>query len=270
MPPESHRRLDHARSAAGEELKSLIHEANEEFLLALLENPNLEEPHIVLMLERLDLPASVLAAIAGEGKWSSSESVRLRLARHPRTPRRFALAAVRQLFLFDLVRLSLLPSAPADIRRVAEEVILTRVPHLAIGEKLTLARRGPSRVAGAILAEGHPQALKLALGNAFLTESQVLKVLAKAGVPERAVVAIAYHPKWSCQYNVRIALVRHPHAPSVAVQAFLPQLTMGDLKQIARLEGLAPHLKKLLRDELARRAGDREAAAGGSPSRRVH
>jgi len=242
MPPDSHRRVDRARSASSDELKLLIHEANEEFLLAVLENPNLEEPHVVLMLERLDLPASVLSAIAGEGKWSSSESIRLRLARHPRTPKRFALAAVRQLFLFDLVRLSLLPSAPADIRRVAEEVILARVPHLAVGEKLTLARRGPSRVAGAILAEGHPQALKLALGNAFLTESQILKVLAKAGIPERVIVAIAYHPKWSCQYNVRVALVRHSQTPAAAVQAFLPQLTLGDLKQIARLEGLAAHL----------------------------
>ena len=264
MPPESHRRIEHARSAAGEELKSLIHEANEEVLLALLENPNVEEPHVVLMLERLDLPVSVLSAIASKKvEWSSSESVRLRLARHPRTPKRFSLAAVRQLFLFDLVRLSLLPSAPADIRRVAEEVILTRVPHLAVGEKLTLARRGPSRVAGAILAEGHPQALKLALGNAFLTESQILKVLAKAGVPERVVSAIAYHPKWSCQYNVRIALVRHPHTPAAAVHAFLPQLTLGDLKQIARLEGLAVHLKRQLRDELGRRSSDRETAVGG-------
>ena len=254
MPPELDARLDHARSASGGELKNLLHESAEDVLAALLENPNLEEPHVVLMLERLDLPASVLGSIGAEGKWTASEGVRLRLARHPRTPKRIALAAVRQLFLFDLVRLSLLPSAPADIRRVAEEVILTRVPHLAIGEKLTLARRGPARVAGAILAEGHPQALKLALSNAFLTEAQVLKVLAKAGVPERAVAAIAQHPKWSSQYNVRVALVRHAHTPAAALQAFLPQLTLGDLKQIAKLEALAPHLKKLMRDELARRA----------------
>ena len=93
-------------------MKTLVHEADEEALLALLKNPNLDEPHVVVMLERLDLPATVLSAVAGEGKWTSSEGVRLRLARHPRTPKRFALAAVRQLFLFDLVRLSLLPSAP--------------------------------------------------------------------------------------------------------------------------------------------------------------
>lgn len=261
MPPESAARLEHARSASGDELKSLVHEAGEEILLALLENPHVEEAHVTLLLERLDLPASVLSAIAGEGKWVSSEGVRLRLARHPRTPRRIALAAVRQLHLFDLVRLSLLPSAPAGIRRVAEEVILTRVPHLAAGEKLTLARRGPSRVAGALLAEGHAQAIKLALANSFLTESQVLKVLAKPGVPERAVAAIARHPKWSCQYSVRLALVRNSHTPVPAVLAFLPNLTLRDLQEIAGLEPLAPHLRKYIRQELARRADAAEKPA---------
>jgi hypothetical protein len=269
MPPEIDSRIERARSASGDELKSLVHESGDEVLVALLENPHLEEPHVALMLERLDLPATVLTAIAGAGKWMSSEGVRLRLARHPRTPKRFALAAVRQLFLFDLVRLSLLPSAPADIRRVAEEVILTRVPHLAVGEKLTLARRGPSRVAGAILAEGHPQAIKLALANSFLTESQVLKVLAKAGVPERVVAAIALHPKWSCQYNVRIALVRNAHTPVASVLALLPQLTLGDLKQIARLEGLAPHLKKHMREELLRRSSDRNTREPGRSVREI-
>src|SRR3984885_578359 len=255
MQPDSESAVERARAATAEELKALLHGASGEVWRALLENPHLEEPHVLLMLERLDLPAPVVAAIAEEGKWTSSESVRLRLARHPQTPKRLALAAVRRLFLFDLVRLSLLPSAPADIRRVAEEVILMRVPHLAIGEKLTLARRGPARVTGAILVEGHPQAIKLALANAFLTESQVLKVLAKAGVPERVVAAVAQHPKWSSQYNVRIALVRNDPTPAAAVLAFLPQLTLGDLKEIAKLEGLAPHLKKLMRDELARRSG---------------
>ena len=110
---------------------------------------------------------------------------------------------------------------------MAEEVILTRVPHLPVGEKLTLARRGPSRVAGAILAEGHAQAIKLALANAFLTEAQVLKVLAKPGVPERVVAAIAQHSKWSCQYNVRVALVRNAHTPAACVLAIMPAADSG-------------------------------------------
>jgi hypothetical protein len=255
MPPEpeSISLIEHARSASGDELKSLIHESNETVLLAVLENTNLDETHVARLLERLELPATVLTAVAEKGKWTSSEGVRLRLARHPKTPKRIALALVRQLYLLNLVRLSLLPSAPADIRRVAEEVILTRIPHIPVGEKLTLARRGPSRVAGALLAEGHPQALKLALGNAFLTESQVLKVLSKPGVVERVVRAIAQHPKWSCQYNVRVALVRNPNTPASSVFEFLPNLTLRDLKDIAGIDGLAPHLKKMIQQDLERR-----------------
>ena len=260
MPPDLDEQLVHARTASREEIKILVSDATGEVLLALLENPNLEDPEVTLLLERLDLPVTVLSAVAGAGKWTSSEGVRFRLAKHPRTPKRFALAAVRQLFLFDLVRLSLLPAAPPDIRRAAEEVILTRVPHLPIGEKLTLARRGPSRVAGAILAEGHPHATKLVLDNPFLTESQILKALARPGVPERVVAAVARHSKWSRQYNIGVALVRNPHTPAELVRAFLPHLTFRDLKDISKLDGLAPHLKKELRDELARRA----EATGGS------
>jgi hypothetical protein len=147
------------------------------------------------------------------------------------------------------------PSAPAEIRRVADEIIITRVPHVPIGQKLTLARRGSARVAGALLAEGHPQAVKLALANAFLTESQVLKVLAKPGLPERVVVAIAGDLKWSCQYNVRIALARNVHTPAHVVRAILPNLALRDLKDVLTLGTLAPHLRKYIKAELARRSG---------------
>ena len=237
-------------------MDTLIHEGDAEVLLALLENPNMQEPQVSRLLERLDLSAELLESVAKEGKWSSSESVRIRLARHPHTPRRVALSMLRQLFLFDLVRVSLLPSAPADIRRAAEELIIARVPHLPIGEKLTLARRGPARVAGAVLAEGHPQAVKLALANSFLTESQVLKILAKLELPERVVVAIAQHPKWSVQYNVRVALVRHPHTPVPALLEFLPDLTLGDLQDVEGLEQLTAHSRKYVQQELARRASN--------------
>jgi hypothetical protein len=257
MPVELSERAQRARSAPKEDLQVLIHEPEEETLLALLENPLLEEPHVSQMLERLDLSATVLTAIAEKGKWSASEGVRLRLARHPRTPRRFAMALLRQLYLFDLVRVSLLPSTPAEIRRVAEEVMVTRVPQLPIGQKLTLARRGPARVVGALLAEGHPQAIKLALANAFLTESQILKVLAKSGVPERVVAAIAQHPRWAVQYNVRVALIRNPHTPIPVVLAFLPNLTLRDLKDLAELEGVSPHVRRYIHKELSQRPGAR-------------
>jgi hypothetical protein len=259
MPDDAALAARRARLASAEEIKVLVHDANEATLLALLENPNFDEPDVVHLLERLDLSSKLLTAVADAGKWTSSEAVRLRLARHPHTPRRVTLALLRQLFLFDLVSVSLQPSAPADVRRAAEGIILTRIPHMPVGEKLTLARRGPSRIAGAVLAEGHPQAIKLALGNGFLTESQVLKVLAKPDIPERVVIEIAQHPKWSCQYNVRLGLMRNAHTPAPVVLAMLPNLMVRDLKEIATLESLTPHLKKYIDRELDRRAtGERD------------
>jgi hypothetical protein len=259
MPDDAALAAQHARSASAEEIKVLVHDASEATLLALLENPNFDEPDVVHLLERLDLTSKLLSAVADVGKWASSERVRLRLAKHPHTPKRIALALLRQLFLFDLVSVSLQPSAPADVRRAAEAIILTRIPHMPVGEKLTLARRGPSRIAGAVLAEGHPQAIKLALDNSFLTESQILKVLAKPDVPERVVTAIAQHPKWSCQYNVRLGLMRNDHTPAPTVLAMLPNLTVRDLKEIATHEPLAPHVKKYIERELERRAtGERD------------
>lgn len=255
MAEELSARAEHARSAPSDALQSLIHEPDEETLLALLENPHIEEPHISQMLERLDLSANVLTAIAEKGKWTASEGVRLRLARHPRTPRRLAMALLRQLYLFDLVRVSLLPSTPAEIRRVAEELVITRVPQLPIGQKLTLARRGPARVVAALLAEGHPQAIKLALANAFLTESQILKVLAKPGVPERVVAAISQHPRWAVEYNVRVAIVRNQHTPVPVILAFLPNLTLRDLKDLAELDGLSPHVRRYIQKEISRSPG---------------
>jgi hypothetical protein len=132
-----------------------------------------------------------------------------------------------------------------------------------------LYSRPPSRVAGALLAEGYPQAIKLSLAKAFLTEPRVLKVLAKPGVSERVVAAIADHAKSSCQYHVRVALVRNAHTPAASVLAFLPQLILGDLKQISKLERLAPHLKKHTRERVVHRGNDRDAPARGRPVREI-
>jgi hypothetical protein len=149
---------DAARNAEGDHLTAILHDADEAVILAALENPNLHESQVCLLLERLDLPVRLLEAIGSNPQWLRSEAVRVRLARHPQTPQRISVALVRQIFLFDLVALSMLPSAPAEIRRLAQETILFKIPQLPLGQKLTLARRGPARGAAALIVVGHPRA----------------------------------------------------------------------------------------------------------------
>jgi hypothetical protein len=92
-----------------------------------------------------------------------------------------------------------------------------------------------------------------ALSNPFLTEAQILKVLAQSMTPARVVTAIAEHPKWSSHYNIRLALVRNRHTPLRAVMAFLPNLTVRDLKDISTVPGIPANIKVYIQREVQRR-----------------
>ncbi|MDQ1411346.1 MAG: hypothetical protein QOJ41_3081, partial [Acidobacteriaceae bacterium] len=177
-------------------------------------------------------------------------------------PRLVSLRLLRELYLMDLVQIALLPGVSAELKRSAEDQLITRLPQLPLGQKITLARRGPARVAGLLLAEGHSLVVPVALDNTHLTAAQILKVLAREGVPESVVQAIAQHRKWSCDYNVRLALVRNPATTLTTVLSFLPELTVSDLTELAA-PGIVPEpLRKYLEAESQRRirAGESSVA----------
>lgn len=262
--------VERARIASGDDLNGLIYHPAPAVLLALLDNPGLDETKLTLLLARKDLPTEVLEEIGVRKAFLKSYSVKKALLFHPRTPRLVGLRLLKDLYLMDLVQFALSPAAPAELKRYAEEHVVARLPQLPLGQKITLARRGPARVAGALLLEGHAQVLPIALDNPYLTEAQVLKALAREKVPTVVVQALARHPKWSQAYNVRLAMVRNPSAPISIVLTFLPQLTVSDLRELAA-PGIVPeNLRKYLLAEVNRRMlqshkhATRDAQAGAS------
>jgi hypothetical protein len=242
-----------ALAANGEELAALLHSDVEEILLALLKNPVLVETDVAVLLARKNLPTAVIEEICQRREWLRTYTLKKALAYHPHTPRLVSLRLLRELYLMDLVQIALLPGVSAELKRNAEDQLTTRLPQLPLGQKLTLGRRGPARVAGLLLAEGHPLVIPVALDNSHLTAAQVLKALAREGVPESAVHAIAQHRKWSCDYNVRLALVRNPATTLAVSLSFLPELTVSDLHELAA-PGIVPEpLRKYLEAETQRR-----------------
>lgn len=247
------RETDRARTAAGEELDSLIFHPAPAVLFALLDNPALDETKLTLLLARKDLPSEILEEIGRRKTFLKSYAVKKGLLLHPRTPRLVGLRLLKELYLMDVVQFALSPAVSAELKRYAEEQIVARLPHLPLGQKITLARRGPSRVAGALLAEGHPRVMPVALENGHLTETQVLKALAREKVAVPVVQAVAGHRKWSQSYNVRLAIVRNASTPTSIVLGFLPQLTVSDLRVLAEPGVLAENLRKYLLAEVNRR-----------------
>ncbi len=251
--PEELQDRQRARTATGAELSTLVHHPSADVLLALLDNPALDESHLCLLLERKDLPGEILEEVGKRKPLLKSYRIKRALCFHPRTSRLITLRLLRDLYLMDLVQLTLSPGVPAELKHNAENQLLSRLAQIPLGQKITLARRGPARVAGALLAEGHPQVLSVVLDNPHLTEAQILKVLSREKLPITVVPAIIHHRKWSISYNIRIALLRQPSAPLPTILSYLPQLTVSDLRELAA-PGIVPeNLRRYIQAEVQRR-----------------
>ncbi len=257
--------------ATGEEIVALLHHPSAEVLLAVLDNPALDEGHVCLLLGRKDLPGEILEEVARRKALLKSYRAKRALVFHPRAPRLASLRLLRDLYLMDLVQVAILPGVSAELKRNAEEQLLARLPQLPLGQKITLARRGPARVAGALLADGHARVIPVVLDNAYMTEAQILRALSREKLPVSVIPAIVGHRKWSISYNVRLALVRHPSTPLAAILGYLPELTVSDLRELAS-PGIVPEsLRKYLQAEVQRRtrAGEKASRGTNTPDSRA-
>lgn len=244
---------ERALTASTEELSAMVHHPDGEVLRAVLRNPALNEAHLLLLLERRDLPGEIIEEVARNRMLLRKYRIKRTIVLHPHVPRLVCLRLLRDLYLMDLVQFALSVSAQAELKIKAEEQLLARLPQLPLGQKVTLARRGPGRIAATLLAEGHPLILDAVLDNPYLNEGHLLKVLSREKLPEAVIVAVARHRRWSVFYNVRIAIVRHPRSPLGVVLGFLPHLTLADLRDLAAPGLLADALRNYLQAEVARR-----------------
>lgn len=230
-----------------------LRDGSPQALRELAQSPDLNEAQAVLLLARKDLPGELIEEIAQRKPLLKSYAVKKALVLHPHTPRLVSLRLLRDLYLMDLVQLTLTAGALPELKRNAEEQLIARLPQLPLGQKITLARRGPGRVAGALLAEGHAQILNIVLDNSNLTEAHVLKALSRVKISPAVVEAVSRHAKWSHSYNVRLALVRQPATTLSTVLAYLPELTVSDLKELTTPGVVHENFRRYLQAEIQRR-----------------
>jgi hypothetical protein len=255
------------RTASGDEFVRLIQEAPAGELLPALDNPSLDEETLGLLLQRKDLPAEFLQEVLLRRQFLKNYRVKKSLAFHPHTPRTEGFRLLRELYLMDLVQFAISPGVQPDMKIKAEEQVIAKLPHLPLGQKITLARRAPGRIAGALLAEGHPPVVKAALGNPNLSEAQVLRVLSRDRLPAIVVQSLAQGAKWSHVYNVRIALIRQPSTTLTKVLSFLPELTISDLRELVAPGILPENLRHYLQAEIQRRFQKSKAKAGADAAK---
>lgn len=221
-----------ARTASGSQLENLLYHRAPGVLEALLENPRLGEQHLTILLSRRDLPRAIVTRIAQNRDWMKSYPLKLAVVKHPHAPRHLALPLLRYLYLFDLMAVTATPGTPAELKRLAEEAILSQREGIALGQRLALARQGTQHIAAGLLRDSDRHVIEAALSNPALTAPEVAATLLREKVGSELTAAVVRHPRWSSSSSVRLALLRTGHLSLARVLQILPELSSADLQDL--------------------------------------
>ena len=214
-----------------------------------------------LALARLkdrDLGAEQIEEFSQNRNLLKSRKVKLALASHPHTPRHLALRLIRELYTFDLMQVSLMPAMAADLKRLADELLVSRLASVTLGERLSLARRSSGFVAAALLLDQESRVWQAALQNPRLTEAAVVKALQARGTSPAFVDAICHDEKWSVRHEIRVALLRNPHTPMARALEFARRMPAPLLRDVLHTSRLPEKTKAYLRTAVL---GAREPSA---------
>jgi len=208
---------------------------------------NFSEDFVLAQLSNRDLSAEQIEELSKNAGILKSRKVRFALAAHPHSPRHLALRLIRELYTFDLMQLSLMPAVAADLKRLADELLVSRVASITLGERLSLARRCSGFVATALLRDKELAVWQAALQNPRLTEAAIVKALQATGSSPTFVEAICHDPKWSVRHEIRVALLRNPHTPLARALEFARHLPPPLLRDVLHTSRLPEKTKAYLR-----------------------
>ncbi len=169
----------------------------------------IQEEQAIKLLKQSDLKASVLEAIGRDAKLSKSRKVLFALLERPCLPRHLATSLLRGLHTFELMKVAVQPAGfSAEIKVLADDILLSRLESITLGEKRTLARRGSARIAGEMLGEPDAGVVGCALDNPRLTEASIVKALNRGSAPVELAQAVRRHPKWGLRREIRGAMMQ--------------------------------------------------------------
>ena len=235
-------------------------------LRGVASSPRLTEELALSLLVRRDLPPQVLEDLSRNGATMRHRKVIMAVVSHPRTPRHITLPITRHLYTFELMHLALTPTLAADLKLAIEETLVARLETLSSGERLTLAKRGSTRIAASLLPDPEARVTEAALDNPYLTEVWVVKNLMRGDSPYAFVHATCKHKKWSLRRDVQVALLRNQHTPlahAIAIADALPTHVVHDILHHSRLQ---PNIKAYLTQQLARRNAAKHKKSGEGQS----
>ncbi len=239
-----------AASVDEEGLARFVHDPSPRVIRALLDNIKLREEDVLIIANRKNMTPDVLDAIAKSRRWSEIYSIRLALAKNPKTPLSVSLSIVRYLRLFDIAEMTRSPHIPPVFRHKVEAIVIERIPTMPLGYKKSLAKMAVENVLLNLLQDADVEVVALCLNNPRLQENHLFKIINRRDTHSETIRLIAVHRVWSSRSLVRYSLVRNEHTPLTLSERFLQIMKMQELRELYVDPLLPSSVKPLVYREL--------------------
>jgi hypothetical protein len=156
---------------------------------------------------------------------------------------------------------------PADIEEVSDEQIADLLREaeakgvskyqlaleLKVAERIKLAMTGDKEWRKILVKDPNKLVHGAVLRNGRVTEGEVLMVAKNRTSSDELVRLILLNRDWLKHYEIRKALVAHPKTPLAKALRFVSELSLRDLKELARSRNVANVIAVAARKELARK-----------------
>lgn len=235
---------ERGRTDSAEELRNSLPAAPAAYLEGAAENPELDEDGRLALVKNRQAPAALLGRLGRNFRWTRAYEVKAALVRHPQTPYAVARGLLSHLFWRDLLDTSTDPRISPVLRREAESLLRIRLPELALGEKVALARRAGRGLVPTLAEAGESPVLRALLGNSRLVERDVVRIASEPSTPPDVLAALASHHAWGVRRDVRMAVLGNPRTPVAAALGLVERIPERDLGRLAG-EGGAPRIVKV-------------------------
>lgn len=199
----------------------------------------LDEDLLIAVLRRA-LPVAALEYLTRTPPWSERSRVLAGIVLNPKVPPRLAIPLIPYLLWRSLADVAATPRLPGAVRFRAEATLKEQLPHLRLGERITLGRIATPPVLVSLLADSDGRVLEGCLQNPRLRESDLVQCLRRSDAKPALMQAVGDSSRWRQSYAVRLELVLQQRCPLGIALAQISSLIPRDLRRVAQTEGLAP------------------------------
>ena len=241
-------RLEEVRSAPKEKLSLWIQQGDEQVLHAVLDNPNCEPFHAILILNNAYVTEAVVQRVLDHPDWMSHYKVKVALVNCRATPFSVASRLVYELFWRDLAMLALNFRVDPRLRRTAERLVLQKLEEMSVGERMALAKIASRNLLVHLRnVEREPGVLRNILRNPRLVEEDLLALLSRPRLPVEFIRELVQHPEWAYRENVRMAIFRHPHTPTHVALQLARRMKANQVRRLLQDPSVRPTIKRALK-----------------------